>query len=241
MVVLFFISSTIVFMTSSRQALLGWISGLVTLAILSGFRRGLILLAGLSLLIYVGAQAAISILPRDSGFEVRLSELTQASETWASQSFTIRQNEFKEAVEKWREAPFFGVGFGGQRFDELPSSQLNEIDDLGAFSYALYGTHNVFLAILAQTGVVGLILLLSFCIGILRHFFSTLKRVQDTNRTNATLAKVAVLSALVSIFVMQNISGGLGVSSSNLIFLFGALLGTIGAERQSLTKSKMPL
>lgn len=225
MLTLLVVAGAIAFMTFSRQSLISWLVGLFVIGIALGSRRGIVWLVILSLSVYIGAQAVTAVLPAGSGFYTRLVELTEPPETWESRSFTIRQSEYEEAVERWLEAPLFGVGFGGQRFDVIAS-----VDRIpGEYNFALRGTHNLFLGILVQTGLAGMLLLLAFALSLLRCFLRIVQRAPGLCRSDARLARTAIMAAFACMFVQQNISGGLGLASSSLMFLLGALLGVSGA------------
>jgi O-antigen ligase len=240
MAILFLVSGAIILMTSSRQALLGWLIGLAVIGVALGLRRGVLWLAVLAVAAYIGAQALIAALPEGSGLQARVLELAQPPDTWASESFTIRRQEFEQAVTAWSGAPIFGLGFGGQRFDEVETAGSFSDVSNGALSFSLGGTHNLPLGILAQTGVVGMLLFLLFGLGMLNAFITLLRRLDGLDHDNAKLARVAIPSVLVSIFAMQNISGGIGVSSSAMIFLFGAMLGVLSSYPKTLGNSNLP-
>lgn len=222
---LFLVGATIVFLTSSRQSLVSLLVGLIFLSIARGKRRGIVLLLFWGLSAYLAVQILMSVLPAGSGFQTRLVELTQPPETWESQSFTARQADFEETIADWLEAPIFGSGFGGQRFDLIAwATQFSE-----EYSFALRGTHSLFLGILAQTGIVGFLIFVLFGLGIWRSFSRIRQRIPQNLLDDFQLTYVVVLAALACILVQQNVSGGLGVGSSMLIFLLGALLGATAA------------
>jgi len=227
MLSLFVVAGAITFLTSSRQSLISWLIGLLVMGIAVGLRRGIAWLLAIGLLLFVGSQMVTNILPGDTGFVARLMELTAPPETWESRSFTARLNDFEETVERWLEAPLFGVGFGGQRFDVI--ADVDQIS--GEYSFALRGSHNLFLGILAQTGIVGFVLFLTFGLSILRRFLRILNYALEIGQDDTQMIRSAILAAFACIFVQQNISGGLGISSADLIFLLGALLSVLGAEQ----------
>jgi O-antigen ligase len=225
MFMLFGITGTLVFVTVSRQSIISLFLGLLFIIAVAGFRRGLLWLALLILLVSFGIQVVAGGLSGETGFQNRLLELTQNPETWRSHSFEIRLRDIEEATDTWLKAPWFGAGFGGQNYDVVATADRAS----GEYSFELRGTHNLFLGILAQTGICGLILFLCFWFNIVRRFLLLLRRLPVKLQGERKLPKVAILAAFSCIFVQQNISGGLGVGSSSLVFLLGALLGVLGA------------
>lgn len=222
MVSLFAVCSLIAFMTASRQAILSLVAGLCIIGLVSGFRRGVIVLLSIVFFFYLGGQALISLLPDDSGFQSRLLELTEPVDTWKSQSFTLRYKDIVESMEKWWESPFVGKGFGGQNYEILEGQ--DEYND-----FLVRGTHNLFTGILVQTGILGFGLFIFFVIGILTRFLKFVKCAPPLWSMVARHSRVVIIGSMFCIFVQQNISGGLGIGSTTMIFLLGALLGVIGA------------
>jgi O-antigen ligase len=225
MFILFGIAGTLVLATGSRQSIISLFLGLLLIIAATGFRRGLLWLALLILLVSFGIQVVAGGLSGDTGFQNRLLELTQNPETWRSQSFEIRLKDLEEATDSWLKAPWFGVGFGGQNYDVVATADKVS----GEYSFELRGTHNLFLGILVQTGVVGMLLFLFFVFNIIRHFLVLLRRLPVKLQGEQKLSRVAILAVFTCIFVQQNVSGGLGMGSASLVFLLGALLGVLGA------------
>ncbi|MCL5289519.1 MAG: O-antigen ligase family protein [Firmicutes bacterium] len=212
----------ITILTASRQAILSLVTGLCIIGLVSGFRRGVIVLLSMVFLVYFGGQVLIGLLPTESGFQLRLLELTEPVETWKSQSFTIRYTDFIWSLQKWWESPFVGMGFGGQNYEALV-----DLDQYNNF--LVRGTHNLFIGILVQTGILGFCLFLLFVLGILGRFFRFLDCAPPPWRDNARHSRVVIIGSMFCIFIQQNISGGLGVGSTALIFMMGSVLGVIGA------------
>ena len=230
LLVMFLVCMAIVLMTGSRQALIALLAGLIVVVIVSGSRRSIVWIPLLGLTVYFGGQALLSALPSDSGFQKRLNELSQASEMWESGSYSVRKEDFEEAVEAWQHAPVFGMGFGGQRYNEIPPTVGQE--DLGEYSFSLNGSHNLFLGILAQTGLIGLILFVLFHVGLATSFLRKIRSAPVSLRGNENLARVSIAGSLACIFVVENISGGmLGSASATLAFLSGAMLSVLGAAQ----------
>lgn len=226
MLVLFLLCAALAFLTGSRQALLGWVAGLVVAGAAAGRGRGTVLLVALGLLLPMVMLALGMFLPAGSGFLERWLEFAQPVTTWETRSWTTRVREFQKALQMWTQAPILGAGFGGQSFARV--LQIEHVS--GQASWVLRGTHNLLLGILVQTGLVGLVLFAAFTVGIAWRSLGILNRASRAGSGEARAARVAVLAMLACIFVQQNISGGLGTHSSALLFLLGALLGLIGAQ-----------
>lgn len=210
-------------MTGSRQSLIGLLIGMSFAVILSGKRLAIMSFVLLILSFSFGAGLLPAILPDGSGLQKRLVELTQPPETWESRSYSTRMDDFMHAFERWQDSPIFGVGFGGQSTDVV---------FLPDYGFELRGTHSLLLGILVQTGLVGSLLFFIFIISITMRFLMLIHKTTWTDLADKRLIQVAIPAAFACILVQQNISGGLGVGSSAMIFFFGALLSVIG-EYQS--------
>ncbi len=223
---LFAISEVIVLMTSSRQALLAFIAGLILLGIFAWKRGGFLWIACCALIFAAGVQGMIFFLPRESGIKSRLVEVTQDVGTWESQSASVRLTDMEEAVNRFREAPVFGVGFGAQQIHELPAdNETTTLADYNRYAFSLRGTHNLFLGILAQTGLLGLTLFLWFAASVVKSFFKTVRLADGYRQDDLWMVKTAVYCLLACLLLQYNISGGLGMGSYIFMFLMGAMIG----------------
>ena len=216
---LFVIEALLGLLTGARQFLLSWLLGLVVLGFMQGLRRGVLGVIVLAIVASLGFQALLDILP-EGGFRVRFVELTRPVDTWLSVSVTSRLSDYGEAFELWMRAPILGFGF------------------LGRFS------HSAFLDILVQTGIVGLFLLLTFCVATVRQFFLVLR--QASSESGKFRFGQVIMPLLAGFFVQQNISGGVwGMDLAVFIVLLGAMLSVIahhqhGAVGQGRTSSISP-
>ena len=164
--------------------------------------------------------------PKESGIKSRLYEVTQDAETWKSRSASIRLSDMDDAVRRWRESPLFGVGFGAQQIQLLPAEdETGTLANYDQFVFPLRGTHNLFLGLLAQTGLLGLALFLWFAASVVKGFFRTVRFADGYAQDDLWMAKVAVMCLLACLFLQYNISGALGMGSFVFMFLMGTLIG----------------
>jgi len=179
-------------------------------------RQGVALLVMVVTMSYVGGLALINILPQGSGFQTRLLELTQPAEYeyWETQSVTTRLDDFRGAIDVWLSRPILGRGF---------------IADV---------SHNLFLGILVETGVVGLVLFIGLWLSTTRRFLQSVARVA-ISRDEARLIRIAVLAYLACIMVQLNISGGRG-GGYHAYLILGAMLGVIGFADSQARPERIP-
>jgi len=216
-------------LTGARQSIVSILIGLTMIAIFLGIRNHL--LNGILLLIFIVIFAfgtsflIINLLPEDSGLVTRLADITKPIDNWSTNSASERIEDFKDAITVWLEAPVFGVGFGGQRILEVPPFADSSMSGI---NYLMYGTHNLVLGIMVQTGIFGLTLFFFFCAGITRHFFKITKKIyKGSGKLRHNIVDISVIAVLACIATQQNISGGIGIASSYFIFLMGCMLGVI--------------
>lgn len=204
--VLFVIEALLGLLTGARQFLISWLLGVLVLSLMLGKRQGIVWMIVLAIVVFLGFQALLDILP-EGGFRMRFVELTRPIDTWSSASVTSRLSDYREAFEFWMRAPILGFGF------------------LGRFS------HNGFLDILVQTGIVGLLLLLTFCVATVRQFFLVLRQAGSDSKEFRF--DQVIIPLLASFFVQQHISGGVwGMDLGVFIILLGAMLNVIAYHQR---------
>jgi len=135
---------TAILLTASRGSLLAALAGLgmlpLTISRLPRWQKFTLLLACAGLLV-----SAVSLVPQSSW-----SRIFKAGEEVSSGTLTHRTVLWAAALEVFRDHPFLGVGAGGARF------AIQKVVDLP------YATHNTFLSVLLELGVVGALLLFAF-------------------------------------------------------------------------------
>lgn len=118
------------------------------------------------------------------------------------QGFTGRDELWEAALDLWRKSPLFGVGF--RMHEQFLPYQMS--------------AHNAYLAMLADTGVFGLIWYIGLMVGSLR---ASLSIPDDRSRI---LAIMVIMSyAVIGLFERRAINGGNPVSVFFLMFSFYAL------------------
>ncbi len=142
------------FLTGSRSGLVGFLAG--TVAFLTfcisarGTARRIALVAGPALML-VGAAYLLN--PERAEFYLERFSQTEeiVSQYAAAHSVQARKVLWRASLEAWRESPVFGIGYGSfvalaHRWTPFQESEV----------------HNSYLRLLAETGVVGLVLVLGF-------------------------------------------------------------------------------
>jgi len=221
----FVAAASIVIMTGSRQALLGLLAGIICITLHGSLRRILRSFALLTIIIAIAAYSLNTILPDETGIRARLAEMLSDPTSWQTASYTTRMDDLQASYRSWLSAPLLGHGFGAQRASEIrPDAQLSDIDYI--VSDALQGSHNLFLAILAQTGLCGLFLWLLFYASTLGRFYRLVRSYANSGTPVSQFVRIAITSVAVATLLMNCISGGLGIAFAIPNLIIGALLGS---------------
>ena len=228
----FCVGSAVAVATFSRQSLLGILFGALAAALATVRWRGFLPVA-----VVAGAAALVMFLlvasvPRSYGFRTRILEIAESPKRWESASAELRILDAEDALDQWAGAPLFGVGFGGQRFNKvlaLVGPSRPGVDD--TMSMSLRGSHNLAVAVLAETGIAGLVLLLVFLAGVLRRFLRFARREASLRRAAGREVYVGTWAVAAFLLVVQMISGGVGMGSTALIFVWAAMLAALGSEQ----------
>jgi O-antigen ligase len=180
---------TVILLTQSRQALIGLF--VFAVASLWSFRRRARALVGIS------ALAAIVLMFAPSEAWTRLAGLRHATDrdgaTRVDQegSFAQRLEIAKTALQIVSDHPVAGTGAG-----TYPIMNQQYRPDLGARD-----SHNTYLRILGEEGIVGLVLFMGMVIVVLRASFvqaSSIARTRPEDATALRLAAAGILAILVS-------------------------------------------
>lgn len=160
------------YLTYSRGAALGAIGGMLATALLIGKGR---------LRIAIGAVAALGVV---GGVALVLPRVLQSSYV-ATLSLATRALIWRAYFEAWRSSPVFGLG---------PGNGFAMVNFLSPFG-ARYGAHNNFLYLMADFGIVGLVLVMG-CLSVIA--VSCVRMARSARRTLPyTVGATAVLVALL--------------------------------------------
>jgi len=233
---LFLLATTVVLVTASRQSAIALVFGLwVAIAhrrLLVGFVLAAVVLAFLG-----GVRNRVLATPTEDVLLGRFEDLSKPGEEWSTQSAVQRTREINAALVHLWDHPLVGFGFGGyaltQALPDIASkTEVNETTVLNALSdegYFLVGEHNFPIALYMETGLVGSISFFALLIGSYVIFRRRLATLIIIDKIEPVLMDRCVVSIGASIFVLQNISGGLSMGSmSTLLFLVGAMLAGFG-------------
>lgn len=212
-ILLFIAEAMVGIMSGARQFVISWFVGLIVLGFMHGKRRGFLLLVALAIVAFLGYQILGVILPPTSGFYTRFAELTRPFDIWQTRSLGSRLGDFANTLETWKASPVFGTGF-------------------------LYRTsHNLFLDMGAQTGIIGLLLFLAFCTATIWRFSRIL--VQPGGGLAGFRFGQILVPLLTAYFVLQNISGGVwGMDAAIFIVLLGSMLGIVACSQHRLAQGE---
>ncbi len=234
----FLIGGVIVLASAARQALLGL--GVGMMIVLFRWRPLAASLFGLALLISVVLVGGwIQNREDDYGYFARLGDLGKPAEEWSTGSVSVRMLEIRRAWEHIPASPWVGFGFGGYSLEETVPDAVSviEITELGyvgrlwTAGFYLEGEHNFPTALMVQTGGIGVICFGTLVIGPYIWLRRRLRQLPANRRREYHPVAIALLSAGVSLFVLQNISGGFGLGSmSILLFFVGALIAGCAGE-----------
>ena len=229
---LFLISSLIVLATAARQALLGLLIGLLVAVYRWKPAWSVVFCACLAVGgIVIGG--SMQDLEEDHGYAARLGDLARSPEEWKTGSVSVRWLEIKSAFEHIPQSPFVGFGFGGYGLRENPPD-INSVDDLNDQiflqrlsndGYYLVGEHNFPVALMMQTGIVGVACFASLIVGPCLWFRRRLRLLPADARQCCRPINVALTSAGAAFLLMLNISGGFSLGSMSMfLFFIGVLI-----------------
>ena len=175
-----------VFLTKSRSYYLGLAAGAGLLLAFKSWKT-----------LFIGALAAgilvIVVATIDSDFKDRVNTLRAGR---MDDSAKIRLNLWKAAGKMIEDHPLAGVGYGKWKVNILDYSQEFPGWDLDKASFA--HAHNSYLMIAAETGIPGLVLILTFWIFLLKEQFKNLRTRMNASPGRAwTFATIAGIAALL--------------------------------------------
>lgn len=140
-----------------------------------------------------------------------------------------RIDRWMTAVNMWYDHPLLGVGWG-----RYPDVYQNYYHYLNAYSIQLrMGAHNLYLEVLAEAGLVGLIVLLWLLTAALLHAWALWRRLRDGWYRAAALGVAAALTTLYVHMIVNNLgpSDKISISFWLLIGLLPVLQRLDGQER----------
>lgn len=168
-----------------------------------------LVLAGLRRAVKVGAVVAAAVVILVGGFGVgsamlqeRISSITQVTDA-PDQSVTDRYTMWAAAVDMWREHPLTGVGLKGfpDHRDGHASLALSSGSDTGGAGAAfrkqpLLSPHNMYLLVLSEQGLIGLLALAGSWLALLACALRGLVRVRLTPSDSESPSGVGTASGL---------------------------------------------
>ena len=217
-----------------------WLSALITLAILVGYlmlhtevaglsRKRLIVMAVIGSLALAGAVALVVLL--NPQIETRATELTDKPGPGISESGSVENSLgsrlliWDTALNAFRAHPYIGIGvygfpYSSQHYYTIPK-----------FMYRLFvagnSPHQTYLAVLAETGVIGALGFAVFLFAILRYAFQTIRRAsEERGRKYAFVGAIAVVYCVVSMVFTDAWLWGQG------IVMLGLVIGLVLANRK---------
>ena len=129
---------------------------------------------------------------------------------------------FKTSILMWKEKPLVGFGLKSFRvkcWDILDNDnrKSNGPQDISCGNHP----HNYYLELLSESGIIGILLILSFFIFLLKYSFFTLRGVYRINNSELILLIPATISVLLEIWPLR--STGSFFTNTNATFLWLAV------------------
>jgi len=132
---------------------------------------------------------------------------------------------FKTSILLWLEQPLIGFGLKSFRVKcwELLAKDNMKNDGPQDISCGNH-PHNYYLEILSEAGIIGIILIISFFIFILKSCFYTMKKIYQTNSVELILLTPVMITAIFEIWPLR--SSGSFFTNSNATF-FWLIIGML--------------
>lgn len=156
-------------------------------------RLPVVLLVGLII-----AAAAFHFMPEDYGTKMRGDITAGVGEGQGTMG--IRYNLWQGALAAWLSEPIWGIGAGQFASSRRPE-QVGLLDARNLYSVA----HNSYLTVLAENGLVGLLLFLSWQIIALRRFYRLWRGGHNTMSRNCALSCFSALAVIMFMAVTLSI------------------------------------
>jgi O-antigen ligase len=203
-------------LSGSRGGVVSFACGMLCLVILA-YNRRLLRKWALAVLILVIVSVGITVL---LGYDLIVARLQTLIQLETELSFQLRLGVWRNTISMFRDFPIFGSGFG--TFSHIFPQYQTFVSDL-TFFYA----ENDYLQVLAETGIIGIILVI--CVGI-TFFYTTLKAWKQRHSRWSIVMVAGGVSALFSIVVHSSIDFNLHIPSNALLFSVIAALSYVAAH-----------
>jgi len=196
------IATSVVFLSETRTALLYEITGiLIALAYFIyskriSVRTSVLVVLGVIVTIFVLSLFGKGFFQRFEGLPKAVVELSKKGSTQSGQ-LGARIKMWKEAVILWKESPVIGKGLGNYGIEAIKRRESGEFPSLGSSTADLeLGTpHSIYFELLADTGVIGLMIFLITIIVIpLWIFFRKLLQAQNDIESMVALSGLQVVA-----------------------------------------------
>lgn len=175
-ITLLFLSIVSLFLTYSRSSIIMFIVSILVFFILKKNYKTLIL-------IFVFVFFSIFLIPKDFSIE--------NMNPFRSASIIGRSNSMKDALKVFETSPLYGVGFNSLRYSQR---RIGVLDTRFELTHAGAGVPNSYLVVLATTGIIGLIIFLTFLLFVIKEVFRVFAEKGD-------YYSIVTISCLVGVFV----------------------------------------
>ncbi len=203
-------------LSGSRGGIVSFGGGMICLIVLAHSRR-LLRKWAVVVLILVIVSIGIAML---LGYDLVVARLQSLKELETEKSFQFRREVWKGALLIFRDFPVFGSGIGA--FSHIFPQYQSFPSDL-RFSH----TENDYLQMLAETGIIGSVLVL--CAGFI-FFYTTLKAWKQRQSRWSIILTAGGISGMFSIVVHSSIDFNLHIPSNALLFSVIAALSYVAAH-----------
>lgn len=114
----------------------------------------------------------------DLGWRSESTTIVRAFDRGTADGIQLRLSEWHKAFLIWLQAPFFGTGFGQYGWHSFLYQSLPDFSKV-AKPELFHHTHNLFVQVIVELGIVGLILIAAFTIRWLKQFIAQKWRIQE--------------------------------------------------------------
>ena len=208
-------------LSGSRGGMISFAGGMLCLMALSYNRRLLRKRALIILFLIVIALGLAALL----GHDLIVARLQTLNELESDLSFQLRRDIWADTLSMFRDYPFFGAGLG--TFSQIYPQYQSFPSDL-RIDYV----ENDYLQLLAETGILGEILVISM---IVFFFLSTINAWKQRQARWSIIFTAGGLSGIASIWLHSFIDFNLHIPSNACLFTVIAALSSVAAHSQRRT------
>ncbi len=152
-------------------------------------------------------------------------------------SVDVRILQWKAAIKQWESSAFLGTGFGSYKYlstENMGKVLTEEPEYMYVAGLNSIRTHNEYLQQMSETGIIGIVLIMTFIVAMLFYTVGVVKRSSSVEKVTKYLFLEA---GLLIIFVHSVLSfpGHLMPNALLAVFLFGFIMSPEFSEAKGVT------